>query len=91
VSFARLNLVTMKERYELRYAKAKGRRNLYRWFFQNEDETATVEWLCRTRRPMSLEDLYYFGATRTHILAKAGDAALALLEESYRQSDAAND
>ena len=45
VSYVRLNLETMKERYEQRYARATGRRNLYRWFFQNEDEPAIVDWM----------------------------------------------
>jgi hypothetical protein len=91
VSYARLNLETMKDRYEQRYARATGRRNLYRWFFQNEDEPATVEWLHRSRVPMTTEELYYFGARRTNILAKAGDAAIALLEEDYRQAGAVTD
>jgi len=85
VSYVRLNLETMRDRYERRYARASGRRNLYRWFFRNDEEPATVEWLRLGCVPMSLEELYYFGATRTNILAKAGDAAIALLEESYRQ------
>jgi len=84
VCYARLNLETMKERYEQRYARATGRRNLYRWFFQNEDEPDMVDWLRRSRLPMTTEDLYYFGAKRTNILAKAGHDVIALLEEEYR-------
>jgi len=84
VSYARLNLETMKERYRERYARAKGRRNLYRWFFQNEDEPDVVEWLLRSRSPMTTEDLYYFGAKKTNILAKAGHDVIAILEEEYR-------
>jgi hypothetical protein len=91
VSYARLNLETMKDRYEQRYARATGRRNLYRWFFQNEDEPATVEWLRRSCVPMTTEELYYFGASRTNVLAKAGDAAIALLEEDYRQAGSVTD
>ena len=64
VSYVRLNLETMKERYEQRYARATGRRNLYRWFFQNEDEPAIVDWLRCSHSPMTTEDLYYFGAKR---------------------------
>ena len=91
VCYARLNLETMKDRYEQRYARTSGRRNLYRWFFQNEDEPTTVEWLRRNRVPMTTEELYYFGAERTNILAKAGDVAISLLEEDYRQAGAEPD
>ena len=89
VSYARLNLETMKERYRERYAGAKGRRNLYRWFFQNEDEPAIVDWLRRSHSPMTTEDLYYFGAQKTNILAKAGHDVIAILEEEYRLAGAA--
>jgi len=91
VAYARLNLETMKERYRDRYARAKGRRNLYRWFFQNEDEPDMVDWLRRSRSPMTTEDLYYFGAKKTNILAKAGHDVIAILEEEYRQADAVTD
>jgi hypothetical protein len=91
VCYARLNLETMKERYEQRYARATGRRNLYRWFFQNEDEPDMVDWLRRSRLPMTTEDLYYFGAKRTNILAKAGHDVIALLEEEYRLAGAGPD
>jgi hypothetical protein len=88
VSYARLNLETMRDRYEQRYARAKGRRNLFQWFFQNDEEPAMVEWLRRCHRPMSTEDLYYFGAEKTGILSKAGADAIAILEEDYRPMDA---
>lgn len=88
VSYVRLNLETMKERYEQRYARAKGKRNLYRWFFQNEDEPAIVDWMRCSRRPMTTEDLYYFGAKRTSILANAGHDVIAILEEEYRLAGA---
>jgi hypothetical protein len=91
VSYVRLNLETMKERYEQRYAKAKGRRNLYLWFFQNEDEPAIVDWMRCSRRPMTTEDLYYFGAKRTSILANAGHDVIAILEEEYRLAGAVAD
>jgi hypothetical protein len=91
VSYVRLNLETMKERYEQRYARAKGRRNLYRWFFQNEDEPAIVDWMRCSRRPMTTEDLYYFGAKRTSILANAGHDVIAILEEEYRLAGAVAD
>ena len=91
VCYARLNLETMKERYEQRYARATGRRNLYRWFFQNEDEPDMVDWLRRSRLPMTTEDLYYFGAKRTNILTKAGHDVIALLEEEYRLAGAGPD
>jgi hypothetical protein len=37
---------------------------------------------------MTTEDLYYFGAKKTHILARAGHDALLLLEEEYRLAGA---
>jgi len=91
VSYVRLNLETMKERYEQRYARATGRRNLYRWFFQNEDEPQMVDWLRRSHSPMTTEDLYYFGAQKTNILAKAGHDVIAILEEEYRLAGAVAD
>ncbi len=89
VSYARLNLETMRERYRDRYERVSGRRNLYRWFFQNENQPAIVGWLRGGRRPMSTEELYYFGATRTNILARAGDDVIALLEAEYHRAGAA--
>lgn len=89
VCYARLNLETMEERYRERYARAAGRRNLFRWFFQNEDEPDMVEWLRRSRAPMTTDDLYYFGAKRTHILARAGHDVILILEEEYRLAGAA--
>jgi hypothetical protein len=74
----------MEERYRERYARATGRRNLYRWFFQNEREPDMVEWLRSSRLPMTTEELYYFGAKKTNILAKAGHDVIVLLEEEYR-------
>jgi len=88
VCYGRLNLETMRERYRERYARATGRRNLYRWFFQNEDEPDMVEWLRRSRLPMTTEDLYYFGAKKTNILAKAGHDVIAILEEECRLAGA---
>jgi len=89
VCYARLNLETMKKRYRERYARATGRRNLYRWFFQNEDEPDMIEWLRSSHSIMTTEDLYYFGAKKTNILAKAGHDVIAILEEEYRQAGAA--
>jgi len=60
-----------------------------RWFFQNGDEPATLEWLRSAGRPMTTEELYYFGAKRTDILAKAGHDVIAALEEEYRKAGAA--
>lgn len=83
VCYARLNLETMAARYRKRYAEAKGWRNLYRWFFQNEEEPSILEWL-RLRRPaMSREELHYFGAEKTDILADAGEEMIAVLDEDY--------
>lgn len=88
VSYARLNLETMRERYRDRYERVSGRRNLYRWFFQNEDQPAIVGWLRDGRRPMPTEELYYFGVKRTNILARAGDDVIALLEAEYDRAGA---
>lgn len=88
VLYARLNLETMEARYRERYGRAKDRRNLHRWFFQNEDEPSIVEWLLDGRRPMTTEELYYFGATKTGILTRAGHDVIALLEEEYRKAGA---
>jgi len=89
VRFSHLNLETMSERYAKHYSQLNGKKNLYRWFFQNADEPATVEWLRSGRRPMTAEELRYFGAERTDILARAGDDVVALLEEEYRKAGAA--
>ena len=86
VTYARLNLETMEARYRERYGRAAGRRNLHRWFFQIEDEPATIEWLRNGWRPMTTEELYYFGAKKTNILSRAGHEAIALLEEEYRKA-----
>ncbi|MCU0553921.1 MAG: hypothetical protein MUF17_04025, partial [Syntrophales bacterium] len=88
VTYARLDLETMKERYRDRYERVSGRRNLYRWFFQNEDEPAILGWLRDGRRPMTTDELYYFGAKRTNILARAGHEVIALLEAEYRKAGA---
>ena len=91
VTYARLNLETMEARYRERYGRAAGRRNLHRWFFQIEDEPAIVEWLRNGWRPMTTEELYYFGAKKTNILSRAGHEAVALLEEEYRKAGAPAD
>ncbi len=89
VLYGRLNLETMEARYRERYDRARGRRNLHRWFFQYEGEPAVIEWLRGGRRPMTTDELYYFGAKKTNILARAGHDVIALLEEEYRRAGAA--
>ncbi len=84
VAYARLNFETMPARYEARYGRTSGSRNLHRWFFDNSEQPATLEWLARNRKPMTLDELYYFGARRTNVLSKVGDAAVAALEDCYR-------
>jgi hypothetical protein len=37
---------------------------------------------------MTTEDLYYFGAQKTSILANAGHDVIAILEEEYRLAGA---
>ncbi len=83
VCYARLNLETMAARYQERYAGAKGWRNLYRWFFQNEEEPSILDWLRRSRQAMNREELHYFGAVKTDILAEAGQDMIAVLDEDY--------
>jgi len=86
VRYARLNLETMKERYARGYEGLTGRRNLYRWFFQNEDEPAMLDWMKRNRRPMTREEIQYFGAEKSSILADAGPEKVAALMEYHEKA-----
>ncbi|MCX5854499.1 MAG: hypothetical protein NTZ24_08025 [Deltaproteobacteria bacterium] len=89
VRFGRLNLETMKSRYETRYNHLNGRRNLYRWFFMSEEERGVIlEWLQRNRRPMTSEELQYFGTCKSNILSGAGPDSVAILMEYYRKASA---
>lgn len=90
VRYGRLNMETMKVRYEKRFAHLSGKRNLYRWFFMSaEEEGIILEWLHRNRRPMTSEELHYFGACKSNILSAAGPDAVAILMAYYRQAEAA--
>jgi len=84
VRYGRLNLETMKIRYEEKYGHLSGRRNLFRWFFMDEEEKkGLLDWLHRERRPMTLEELQYFGAHTSDILSGAGVNAIAALMDCY--------
>lgn len=87
VRFTHINLDTMAARYAQRYSQLEGKRNLHRWFFQNKEEPAMVEWIRRSRRPMTAEELNYFGAVKSRILAEATPDAVAALMERYRHSE----
>jgi hypothetical protein len=47
VVFTRMNLETMERRYAERYSRLKSKRNLHRWFFQNEEAKTMVNWIRR--------------------------------------------
>jgi hypothetical protein len=86
-----MNLETMESRYARRYSRLKGKRNLHRWFFQNEEEQAIVDWIRSNRRPMTADELNYFGAEKSHALSEAESDAVAVLREYCRNADAAKD
>jgi hypothetical protein len=87
VRYGRLNLETMKVRYEEKYGHLSGRRNLFRWFFMNDEEKKKLlDWLRKSRQPMTLEELQYFGAEKSNILPEAGPDAVALLMDFYRKT-----
>lgn len=83
VMFGWINLETMESRYRERYGHLSGRRNLYRWFFENEDEDVVLAWIRKNRRPMSREELEYFGRQKSSILSSAKPDTIALLDEYY--------
>jgi hypothetical protein len=87
VIFTRMNLETMESRYEDRYGRLKGKRNLHRWFFRNDEEQGMVDWIRRNRQPMTAGELNYFGAEKSHALAEAGSDAVALLMDYCRESE----
>lgn len=90
VRFVHLDLEAMKARYAKRYIRMTGKRNLYRWFFQNEEEAAMVEWIGQSRRPMTPEELHYFGEQTSKILSNAGANTVDILLECYRQAADSN-
>jgi hypothetical protein len=84
VRYGRLNLETMKARYKKKYGHLSGRRNLFRWFFMDDNKKKELlDWLQRDRRPMTLDDLQYFGADKSDILSRAGEDAAAALRDYY--------
>lgn len=91
VIFTRMNLETMESRYTRRYGRLKGKRNLHRWFFQNEEEQTMVDWIRSNRQPMTTDELYYFGAEKSHVLSEAGPGTVAALMEYCQEAEAARD
>jgi hypothetical protein len=91
VVFTRINLETMERRYAERYSRLRGKRNLHRWFFQNEEEQAMVDWIRRNRQPMTADELNYFGAEKSHALSEAGADAVSVLMESCQKAEAVRD
>ena len=87
VRFSHLNLETMSERYAKHYSQLNGKKNLYRWFFQNKEESVMVDWLRLNRRPMTIDDLNYFGALKSDILAETKPETVAILMDYYRQGE----
>jgi hypothetical protein len=88
VRFARINLETMEARYAQRYGRLSSKRNLHRWFFQNEEEPAMVEWIRRNRQPMTADELNYFGTIKSHILSESSSDTVAILMEYFREAAA---
>jgi len=86
VVFTRMNLETMERRYAERYSRLKGKRNLFRWFFQNEEAEALVDWIRRNRQPLTDDELNYFGKRKSHVLSDAGSDTVAVLMEYFRQA-----
>ncbi|MGO9136544.1 MAG: N-acyl amino acid synthase FeeM domain-containing protein [Syntrophales bacterium] len=91
VIFTRMNLETMESRYARRYSRLKGKRNLHRWFFQYQNEQAIVDWIRRNRRPMTADELNYFGAEKSHALSEADSDTAAVLTEYCQNAEAARD
>jgi hypothetical protein len=81
-----MNLESMERRYAARYSRLKGKRNLFRWFFQNEEAETLVDWIRRNIQLMTDDELNYFGAKKSHALSEAGSGAVAVLMEYCRQA-----
>ena len=86
VVFARVNLETMESRYARRYRRLKGKKNLHRWFFQNEEAEAMIDWIRRKRQLMNADELNYFGAEKSLALSEAGSDTVAVLMEYYEKA-----
>jgi hypothetical protein len=91
VVFTRINLETMERRYAEKYSRLKDKRNLHRWFFQNEEAETIVDWIRRNRQPMTADELNYFGARKSHALSEAGSDTVAVLMEYCEKAEAASD
>jgi len=97
VAFTRIDLETMEHRYAARYGRLKGKRNLHRWFFRNEEAQTLVDWIRRNRQPMAAGELNYFGAEKSHALSEAGSDNVAVLmdycheAETFRDQDRRED
>ena len=91
VVFTRINLETMERRYAGKYSRLKGKRNLHRWFFQNEEAETLIDWIRRNRQPMTAEELNYFGARKSHALSEAGSDTVAVLMDYCKKAETARD
>jgi len=89
VVFTRMNLETMEHRYDERYSRLKGKRNFYRWFFQNEEAETMVDWIRRNRKPMTTDEFHYFGAEKSRALSEAGSDSVAVLMDYCRKAPGA--
>lgn len=85
VLFAKMDLETMERRYAERYGRFKGRRNLHRWFFQNEEAETMVNWIRRNRQPITADDVDYFGARKSQALSGADSDSIAVLMGYFRK------
>ncbi len=91
VVFTRMNMETMERRYAERYSGLKDKRNLHRWFFQNEEAQTLVDWIRRNRQPMTADELNYFGAEKSHALSEAGSDTVAVLMDYCKKAETARD
>ncbi|MGC9977238.1 MAG: hypothetical protein ABSC57_11115, partial [Syntrophales bacterium] len=86
VVFAKMNLETMERRYAERYGRFKGKRNLHRWFFQNEEAETMVNWIRRNRQPITADDVDYFGVRKSQALSGADSDSVAVLMGYFRKA-----
>jgi hypothetical protein len=91
VAFTRINLETMERRYAARYGRLKGKRNLHRWFFRNEEAEIMVDWIRRNRQHMTADELNYFGAEKSHALSEAGSDNVAVLMDYCHEAETVRD
>jgi len=91
VVFTRMNMETMERRYAERYSGLNDKRNLHRWFFQNEEAETMVDWIRRNRQPMTADELNYFGAEKSHVLSEAGSDNVAVLMDYCKKAETTRD